>query len=891
MEERVWHSLEVSDVLSSVGSRGEGLTEVEASRRLEQYGANHLPPGKKTSAIIRFLKQFDNMLIYVLLSSAAITAMMKHWVDSGVIFGVVFINAVIGFIQEGKAEKAMEAIRSILTFDASVLRGGRRTTIPADEIVPGDIVLVESGDKIPADMRLTRVKELRVEEAILTGESVPVEKMIAPLKTETLLAERLNMIFAGTFVTSGQAAGVVVATGGRTEIGRISEMVSKVETLQTPLLKKIAHFAKQLTVAILSVAVIVFFYGVFVKAQPVKDMFLAAVGLAVAAIPEGLPAIVTITLAIGVHRMAKRNAIIRRLPAVETLGSVTVICSDKTGTLTRNEMTVTAVITADGMFEATGVGYDPKGDFFCGDKKCDPKDFPILNEIAVAGVLCNDSSLRQEQGQWRISGDPTEAALMVLGAKCGIDQQLLSERQARLDIIPFESKHRFMATLNQDGERRRTIYVKGAPETLLEKCKWQRSGESEKPLDKLYWQKCIDEIAASGRRSLALAVKYVREDQQTLDFVQVGELTFLGMCGIIDPPRDEAIKAVQQCQEAGIKVKMITGDHRLTAKAIGHQMGIGDSEDALSGEQLEHADKETLLQYAKAVDIFGRVSPEHKLILVQALQSQGQIVAMTGDGVNDAPALKQANVGIAMGIKGTEVAKEASEMVLADDNFASIANAVAEGRTVYDNIRKSILFILPTNAAQALVIVIAVFLGYTLPITPVQILWVNMVTAVTLALSLAFEPAEHDVMRRSPRPPQEPILSGFLIWRVIFVAVIIVAGTFGLFLWELSRDTHIEAARTIAVNMLIMFQVFYLVNSRYLIRSVLSKEGVFGNGYVLVTMGLIVILQLLFTYLPPMQHLFGTYPLRWAEWLRIIAIAPSMFVIVEIEKAFFRLKQ
>ncbi|MDO8302850.1 MAG: cation-transporting P-type ATPase [Sedimentisphaerales bacterium] len=892
MESKIWYAMDSSDVLKGIGSRTDGLTESEARQRLEQYGSNRLPSGKKTSPLIRFLKQFDNLLIYVLLASAIITALMAHWVDSSVIFGVVFINAIIGFIQEGKAEKAMEAIRNMLTFDSSVMRDGKRITLPAEDVVPGDIVLLESGDKIPADLRLFKVKDLRIDEALLTGESVPVEKSAATVPPETLLAERENMAFAGTFVTSGQASGIVVATAGDTEIGRISELVGKVESLQTPLLRKIAQFARQLTVVILAAAAIVFAFGVFVRHQPAKDMFLAAVGLAVAAIPEGLPAIITITLAIGVNRMARRNAIIRRLPAVETLGSVNVICSDKTGTLTKNEMTVTTVITADTALTVTGTGYDPHGEIRREGKTFAVEESGLLMDIARAGMLCNDSSLRQEEGVWRISGDPTEAALIVFGVKCGIDKQLIGENWLRMDVIPFESQHRFMATLNHDHKGRRVIYIKGAPETLLEKCAWQRIGNGNQPLDKEYWQRHLEEVAKNGQRSLALACKEAKENQQTLAFEDIeGDIVLLGLCGIIDPPREEAMQAVKECQEAGIRVKMITGDHRLTAQAIGAQMGIGTGTTALSGEQLEHADRETLRRYAVEVDIFGRVSPEHKLILVQALQAQGQVVAMTGDGVNDAPALKQADVGVAMGIKGTEVAKEASEMVLADDNFASIASAVSEGRTVYDNIRKSILFILPTSAAEALVIVIAIFLGYLLPITPVQILWVNMITAVTLSLALAFEPGESDVMKRPPREPAEPIISGFLIWRLIFVSSILVAGTFGLFLWELARDTHIEAARTVAVNTLVMFEFFYLFNSRQFFRSSLSREGLFGNRYVLLTMGLVVVFQLLFTYLGPMQHLFQTVSLGWAEWSRIVAVASSVFILVEIEKALFRLKK
>jgi potassium/sodium efflux P-type ATPase len=705
-----------------------------------------------------------------------------------------------------------------------------------------------------------------------------------------VLAERSCLAFAGTLVTSGQGSGIVVGTGLNTEIGRISEMVQKVEPLQTPLLRKISQFGRQLTAAIIVVATIVFVFGVFVRQESAKDMFMAAVGLSVAAIPEGLPAIITITLAIGVGRMARRNAIIRRLPAVETLGSVTVICSDKTGTLTRNEMTVTTVVTAEHVLAVTGTGYNPHGEIRLNSETFAVEKSPQLIEIARAGILCNDSSLSQKDEQWSISGDPTEASLIPFGIKCGLDPHFLQESWPRVDVIPFESKHRFMASLNHDHNGHSYIYLKGAPETVLEMCNWQQSGSDRQPLNKDYWQGRISEITANGQRALALACKPVPETKNELSFDDVrGDMVLLGLCGIIDPPREEAMKAVRQCQEAGIRVKMITGDHHMTAQAIGAQMGIGTSSNALTGEQLEQCDSDMVRQKVKDVDVFGRVSPEHKLVLVRALQAQGEVVAMTGDGVNDAPALRQADVGVAMGIKGTEVAKEASEVVLADDNFASIANAVAEGRTIYDNIRKSILFILPTNAAEMMVIVAAVFLGYTLPITPVQILWVNMITAVTLALSLAFEPAESDVMNRQPREPSEPILTSFLIWRIIFVSLILVAGTFGLFLWELARDAHIEAARTVAVNTLVVFEMFYLFNSRYLLRSTLSREGFLDNKYVLLTMILLVVFQLAFTYAKPMQHLFNTVDLGWAEWLRIVAIASSVFIFVEIEKSLLRL--
>jgi magnesium-transporting ATPase (P-type) len=890
MPDNAWYVMDASEVFEKIGSHPEGLSENECRRRLEQYGPNRLPEGKKRGPIVRFLSQFNNLLIYVLLVSAVITALIAHWIDSGVIFGVVLINAIIGFIQEGKAEKAMEAIKNMLTFRSSVIRDGSRIQVPADAVVPGDVVLVESGDKIPADMRLFKVKDLFVDESMLTGESVPVEKSVSAVSPDTVLAERHCLAYAGTLVTSGQGSGVVVGTGTDTEIGRISEMVRDVEPLQTPLLRKISQFGRQLTTVIIILAIIVFVFGVFIRQQSAKEMFMAAVGLSVAAIPEGLPAIITITLAIGVGRMARRNAIIRRLPAVETLGSVTVVCSDKTGTLTRNEMTVTTVVTTQQILTVTGTGYDPHGEIRLNDQPFPADKSPQLVEIARAGILCNDSSLNQKDEQWTISGDPTEASLIPFGIKCDLDPRLIQDNWPRVDVIPFESKHRFMASLNHDHHGHRFIYLKGAPETVLEICNWQRNDSGRQLLDKEYWKQRIGEITANGQRALALACKPVPTEKTVLLFEDVrDDMILLGLCGIIDPPREEAIQAIRQCREAGIRVKMITGDHRLTAIAIGTQMGIGRGGEALTGEQLEQFDDEMVRRYVKDVDVFGRVSPAHKLVLVRALQAQNEVVAMTGDGVNDAPALRQADVGVAMGIKGTEVAKEASEVVLADDNFASIANAVSEGRTVYDNIRKSILFILPTNAAEMMMVVAAVILGYTLPITPVQILWINMVTAVTLALSLAFEPAESDVMRRLPREPSEPILTGFLIWRIIFVSLILVAGTFGLFLWELARNNHVEAARTVAVNTLVVFEMFYLLNSRYLQRSTLSLEGLLGNKYVPLTICMLVVLQLAFTYSGPMQHLFGTVDLGWVEWLRIVAVASFVFILVEVEKFYFRL--
>lgn len=890
MKERLtevkWHSLGAKEAMETLDSGPKGLTAPEAARRLREFGPNRLTPQRKRGALARFLSQFHNVLIYVLLIAVVITALLEHWVDSGVILGVVFVNALIGFIQEGKAERALDAIKKMLSLNALVIRDNVKNTVPAEDLVPGDMVFLQSGDKVPADMRLVSVKNLRIDEAALTGESVPVEKTAEPAAESATIGDRTSLAFSGTLVTYGQASGVVVGTGDSTEIGRISSLLAEVEPLTTRLLLHMAQFGKWLSAAIIAIAAGTFFFGILVRDYSAGEMFLAGIGLAVAAIPEGLPAIITITLAIGVQRMARRSAIIRRLPAVETLGSVTVICSDKTGTLTRNEMTVQSVITAGRSYAVSGVGYDPHGGFLLDGKDIVPDEHPGLMAIAKAGLLCNDASLGKDDEGWRVNGDPTEGALITVALKAGHDHALLNETLPREDAIPFESEHRFMATLNHDHEGHAFVFLKGAPERVLKMCGAQRApGGDEEPLDASYWQGKVTETASQGQRLIAVAYRPVSIEMHELSFSDVeGGLTLLGMFGIIDPPRAEAVSAVALCKSAGIRVKMITGDHALTARAIGSAIGIGENRQAITGEEVESMDADRLRVAAGECDVFARVSPEHKLKLVEALQENGEIVAMTGDGVNDAPALKRADVGVSMGIKGTEVAKESSEMVLADDNFASISNAVEEGRTVYDNIIKSITFILPTNGGEAGIILAAIFSGMMLPITPVQILWVNMITAVTLALSLAFEPPEADIMRRPPRDPKEPILSAFLIWRILFVSGIILIGTFGLFVWEKTNGTPIEEARTVAVNTLVMFEVFYLLNTRYLRKSVVSLDGIFGNRYALAAIALVIVFQLLFTYVPLLQTLFGTADIDAADWLRIVAVAFTVFVFVEAEK-------
>lgn len=880
-----WHAISSDDAFAELNSTTEGLTSNEARQRFEKHGPNRLSPPMRKGALQRFLAQFHNVLIYVLIVAGCVTATLGHWIDSAVIFGVVVINAIIGFVQEGKAEKSLDAIRDMLSQQAMVRRDGKLVAINAEKLVPGDVVAIQSGDKVPADLRLFRSRELRIEEAILTGESVPSEKVVDIAASEASIGDRKCIAYSGTLVTYGQGQGVVVATADDTEIGRISSMLQHVEMLTTPLLRQMASFAMWLSAAIGVIASVTFLFGVFVQGASAGDMFLAAVGLAVAGIPEGLPAIMTITLAIGVQRMAGKRAIIRRLPAVETLGSVTVICSDKTGTLTRNEMTVQSVAVARGLFEVEGTGYDPHGTFSLDEREVTPEQYPVLAEMGRAALLCNDAALVHTEGGWQVQGDPTEGALLTLAVKSGMEHDYCQEQFPRIDAIPFESEHRFMATLHHDHAGHHFIYVKGAPERVVEMCRYQRLSGEDVPIDHELWRQRMEKMAQRGQRLLAIAFKVANSDQQSLSFSDVeGGLTLIGLVGIIDPPREEAIRAVAACKSAGIRVKMITGDHAITASAIGLQMGIGDGKRVLQGSELESYSDEKLRDVVKECDVFARVSPEQKLKLVTALQANNEVVAMTGDGVNDAPALKRADVGVAMGQKGTEVAKESAEMVLADDNFASITRAVEEGRTVYDNLKKSILFILPTNGGEALTIIAAIALGRMLPITAAQILWVNMITAVTLALTLAFEPMEKNVMQRSPRDPSEPLLSRFLVWRIVFVSLILVTGTFGLFVWAREQGGSIEMARTVAVNTLVMFEIFYLFSARYLLAPSLTLEGLTGNRYVLYAIGLLLLFQLSFTYLPPMQYLFETASLSGDVWLRIILVSSTVLWLVELEK-------
>ncbi|NMO20889.1 HAD-IC family P-type ATPase [Pyxidicoccus fallax] len=890
-----WHALPPEAVLSRVGSREEGLRAEEADERLSRYGPNVLKREKAEGPLKLLWRQINSPLIWVLIASAVLAIAMGKVTDGLVVAAVVVLNTLIGFVQEYRAGKAIEALSAMVPENATVMRGGHKVSVPASRLVPGDVVHLASGDKVPADMRLLSSRNLQVEEAALTGESVPAQKHVAAVAEDSELGDRASLVFGGTLVTSGTGAAVVVATGGTTELGRISTLLSQATDLQTPLTKALATIGKYITIAILVVSAVLLVVSLM-RGYAVSDAVLVAITLAVAAIPEGLPAIVTIALAIGVQRMAARRAVIRKLPAVETLGSTTVICSDKTGTLTRNEMTVQALWTPSGRYAVSGVGYAPRGELrrdgqVVGEPPVD------VRELLLAGALCNDAALQGGgDGKWEMTGDPTEGALVVSAEKAGLRVEELRQRHARVDAIPFESEHQFMATLHEAGPERRRIFLKGAPEVVLRRCALGNGVSAEAVLAE------VERLAGQGMRVLAVAHREVPASHAGLRVEDVeGGLELLGLQGMIDPPREEAIAAVKACHEAGIVVKMITGDHHATAEAIGAQLGLQPAGSrGVTGAQLAAMDDTRLTEVATTTNVFARVAPEHKLRLVRALQTHQHVVAMTGDGVNDAPALKQANIGVAMGITGTAVSKEAADIVLTDDNFASIAAAVEEGRRVYDNLIKSLAFVLPTNLGLALILMFGVAFfpiqnidGNLVPLMamlPTQLLWINLVATVSLALPLAFEAREADIMRRAPRAPDAPVLNRFVLMRTGLVALLMAAGAIGLFLWEYQRELprvgHAMAlaeAQTMAVNTVISFQIFYLLMCRTLIGS-LRKVGLFSNRAVFVGVGALVLLQAAFMYLPFMQRVFGTAPLAPGAIALSVLIGAVVLPVVGLEK-------
>ncbi|KTC74862.1 cation efflux transporter [Legionella birminghamensis] len=883
---QTWHDQPIKRVVAVLKSSLTGLTQDEAQSRLKTFGYNRLPEPPRHSALLRFFLQFHNVLIYVLLGAAVITALLDHVIDTIVILAVVIINALIGFIQEGKAEQALAALRQMLTPIATVLRNGERYCIPGEELVPGDVVLLEAGDKVPADVRLFKTHGLTVQEALLTGESVPVEKQTTSVNTNAPLGDRSCMAFSGTLVTNGQGRGIVVATSETTQIGRISGMLLTVHMLTTPLIVQMGLFARWLTTLILLIAALLLAYGYFVQHHQFGELFMIIVGLSVAAIPEGLPAVLSITLAIGVQAMARRNAIIRRLPAIETLGSVSVICTDKTGTLTLNEMIVSSVVTTEHEFTLDGTGYEPKGSIQLNKKNINNHQYPLLTELARAAIHCNDAALHEHEGNWRVEGDPMEGALLSLAGK--INPVLLEERNTwmRTDVIPFDSKYRFMATLHHNHLKQAFIFIKGAPEQILSHCEKQKTEDGRvEPINKVYWHHQIEQIAAKGQRVLALAMKPINPEHTVLEFSDVeNELILLGMVGLIDPPRPEAIAAINQCYKAGIAVKMITGDHARTSIAIAQQIGLKNPNKVLTGNDLDHMNDEELANTVLTTDVYARTSPEHKLRLVMALQSHGMTVAMTGDGVNDAPALKRADAGIAMGRKGSEVAKEAAELILADDNFASIVAAVREGRTVYDNLKKVISWTLPTNAGEAMTIIVALLFGMSLPVTPIQILWINLITAITLGLTLAFEPTEETTMQRLPRSRDEPLLSSVLVWHIILVSILFLCGVFGLYFHALERGYSEVLAQTIALNTLVVMEIFHLFFIRNMYGTSITWRAVKGTKVIWLAVIIITVAQFTITYLPFFQQVFITESIPFTEGLLIVITGILFFAVIEIEK-------
>lgn len=881
-----WHALTKNQIFEALATNENGLDEQAVLKNREQFGLNKLETVQSISSLKRFLNQFNNILIYVLIGSSIITALLGHVFDTAVILTVVIANAVIGFIQEGKAENALASIRHMLAPKANVLRNGLRSYIPAEELVPGDIIYLEPGDKVPADCRLLSCFGMFVDEAILTGESVPSEKHTQASEQNSALGDRHCMVYSGTIVRAGQGTALVVASGELTEIGRINHLLSKVESLETPLVKQMASFAKWLTFFILAVAVFLLVYGLFVQDYSFNHIFMAVVSLSVAAIPEGLPAILTITLAIGVKTMAKRNAIVRRLPSIETVGAVSVICTDKTGTLTRNEMIVTSVLTDQHIFSLGGEGYSPKGSLSLNEEEVDPSEHHLLDKIARAALLCNDASIKLSNDVWQVVGDPMEGALLAFSGKVGIQTDQENKAWPRSDVIPFDADHRYMATLNHNHDGESCIFIKGAPERILAMCAKQVSTQSEpKTLDIAYWQAQADSIAAQGQRVLAFGYMPLESNQSVLSRETIeGNIQLLGMVGMIDPPREEAIRAVSECHSAGIKVKMITGDHAGTALAIAKKIGLTNIQTVLTGKEIDLLEDSALQKAVLETDVFARTSPEHKLRLVMALQAQNEIVAMTGDGVNDAPALKRADTGIAMGLKGSEAAKEASDLVLADDNFASIVAAVKEGRTVYDNIQKVVSWTLPTSTGEAMIITVALLFGLLLPITPIQILWINLITTVTLGFALAFDPSESGVMQRKPRSPGAPLINKHLLWHIVLVSFLFVVAVFGVSNYSINQSHTASHAQTLALHTLVVLEIFHLLFIRNIFNDKFTFNFLKGSSILWLTICLVLVAQITVIYLPVFQTIFGTSPLKLEEWFIIGLVGALLFIILESEK-------
>jgi magnesium-transporting ATPase (P-type) len=879
---RPWHTLTIQECSTRLDTTPDGLSSVEAARRLAHYGPNEVTVERPAPWWKIAAHQFRDPLIYILLVAAAVTLLLSDIKDTVIITAVVIINGILGFIQEFRAQQAMHALARMSAPQAEVLRDGAMRPVPSRDLVPGDVVALASGVRVPADLRLMSANDLEVDESALTGESMPARKKIHALADEALVpGDQVNLAFAGTVVTRGRGRGFVARTGRSTELGRITTAVQDLGPSVTPLQEKMARFGKQIGIGVVGASLLVAVIDLL-RGTPLAEIFMTAVAVAVAAVPESLPIILTITLAIGVRRMALRSAIVRSLPAVETLGSTTVIGSDKTGTLTKNEMTVRAIWTADGRYELSGAGYELAGALSREGASVQLDDELAVRDTLLVGVLANEADADAVLAG-TLTGDPTEIALIVAATKAGLPAREIRLELQELDIMPFESDRRFMATLNVHAQHGRVVYMKGAPEVVLDRCTRQFTRHGPLPLEMDTVREAARSLGGEGLRVLAMA--YRPTDVDRLDEATLGgQFIFAGLQAMEDPVRPEAVRAVAAAREAGIRVLMITGDHLGTAQAIGRQLGLGGPDAvALEGHQITRLSDAELQQETRRVDIYARVAPEHKLRLVRSLQAQGEIVAVTGDGVNDAPALRAADLGIAMGKGGTEVAREASDMVLADDNFATITAAVEEGRVVFSNIRKVTFFLLSTAVGMIFTILVTVGAGWPLPFLPAQILWINLVTNGLQDIALAFEPGEPGLLRRRPRPPGEGVITPRLVRRLAAIGVILAAGTLAIFWWVWHATQDLELARTAAMTQMVVFQFFHVVNSRSLDRSILSIP-VLSNRFLFVTFTLAALAHLAAVYVPVMQRFFRTAPLDLEHWLVIIAVGTTVVLGGELDK-------
>jgi magnesium-transporting ATPase (P-type) len=876
-----WYTLEADETSDRLGTGGTGLTAEEAAVRLERYGPNEVEPERPTPGWKLLLHQLHDTLIYVLLAAAAVTAFLEEWADTSVIVAVVVLNTLIGYVQEARAQRAVRALARMTASTATVVRDGIAREIPGREVVPGDLLQLTSGDRVPADLRLVSVRDLEVDESALTGESRPVRKSPDVVRAELPVpGDQVNLAFAGTVVTRGRARGFAVRTGGATELGRIATTVREVGETETPLQEKFGRLGGWIGRAVLALTAVVAGIGTLRGLAP-EEVLLTAVAMAVATIPEGLPVVLTVTLSVGVRRMARRNAIVRALPAVETLGSTTVIGSDKTGTLTRNEMTVRAVWAGGTRYAVGGGGYDPEGEFTRDDRPVDPAREPALRATLLAGTLANEADAGAiEAADPR--GDPTEVALHVAWWKTGSPPEAPRRQHREVDLLPFEPERRLMATLN-DGPSGRRIWMKGAPEAVLARCTLALTAEGEVPVDADEVRRAASELAADGLRVIAMASREESGSTIDEDALETG-FVFLGLEGMEDPVRPEAVEAVREAHRAGVRVLMLTGDHLETARAIGQRLELRSGEgEVLEGSALAGMSDQELDRSLERVEVFARVAPEHKLRIVQRLKERGEIVAVTGDGVNDAPALRAAHLGIAMGRAGTDVAREASDMVLADDNFASITAAVEEGRVVFSNLRKATFFLLSTGVGMPIAITTALLLGWPLPFLAAQILWINLVTNGLQDVALAFEPAEPGLLRRPPRPAREGVLTRALVLRLLPVGAILAAGTLATFWWTLQGTGDLAHARTAAMTQMVVFQFFHVFNSRSMDRSIL-RVPLFSNRFLFVATAAAAAAHLMAVYAPPLQALFRTVPLGAGEWLAIVAVGSTVVLGGELDK-------